>query len=85
MSFDREAMRARFFELQRSKAEIHSKAAPFRDQMEQAAQAEHEAAARRRGFAAQAKEAEIGLFEIDQEIAFIARGLGNVGSDPTAS
>ena len=78
MKFDRESMSARFWELEDKKAAIEVKTNPLRAKRDAIISEIAPALNEERAIGKQIKaiEAEMGLVEIDQERAFISRGLG---------
>lgn len=85
MKFDRESMQARFWELEDKKAEVEAKTGPLRARRDAILAEIAPALNEERSLGKQIKdiEAEMGLVEIDQERAFLSRGLGGkVGKRP---
>ena len=78
MSFDPDTMRKRFHELNTKREAILAVSAPLRAKRDEAVAAYESVA---RPLEAQIKQAEAGLFEIDQERAMISRALrGKTGA-----
>lgn len=72
--FTKEAIKARFTELAEKRAKIKAKADPIRKERDA-----HVAAHQPKEAALNARllKAEEGLYDIEQELAFLARGLGS--------
>lgn len=75
MTFDKDAMRARFWELTAQAEAIQANVAPLREAHDAFV---NETAAKAREMHDAIKAAQEGLFDIENERAFLARGLGNV-------
>lgn len=79
MQFTKEAMRARFAELQATIKEIEGRAAPLRQERDDFVNA---ARARELEMNADIKEEEAGLFELRQEAAMLVRALNGKTGQP---